>query len=149
MRSIILKWSILFLWMVLPSSSGYHIPNPLTNQNTGCKLHDDVSNKQYAVMFDAGSSGTRVKVYRFTKCDGPLTVDNFEQLDVPKPNKVKPGLSSFANNIGAIKSYITPLLEAAKNIVPDDKEATTSLRLFATAGMRLLQDYEVSSFELS
>jgi len=69
-----------------------------TDQTVGSPPVD--VNEQFAVMFDAGSTGTRVKVYKYIK-KGDLAVQlkDFQELAVPKPNKVKPGLSSFSNNI--------------------------------------------------
>ena len=47
----------------------------------------------YAIVFDAGSTGSRIHVYKFTRKNGHLELlfELFEQI--------KPGLSSFADDI--------------------------------------------------
>lgn len=87
----------------------------------------------YSVIFDAGSTGSRIHVYTFTKETGKLELldELFEQ--------VKPGLSSYAEDIpGAIKS-IDDLLQHAKDKIPSSQWADTPLELKATAGLRLLK----------
>ncbi|XP_031559277.1 ectonucleoside triphosphate diphosphohydrolase 1-like [Actinia tenebrosa] len=98
--------------------------------------------EKYAVIFDAGSSGTRIKVYKIL-IHTPLRVSDVQQAPVPKPDKVRPGLSKFADNIGEIGGYLRPLIDGALKVVPKDKQAHTTIRLFATAGMRLLKKYEI------
>ncbi|KAK3727332.1 hypothetical protein QZH41_018172 [Actinostola sp. cb2023] len=145
------KWlplvTIVFVWAQLPHPSSARVAAPMSEYadvfdfDAGSK--DDAPKGKYAIMFDAGSSGTRVKVYRYVQRRGGLQVSDFQELDVPKPNKVRPGLSSFAKNTSAIGDYLKPLLEGAKKVVPDNQESSTTLRIFATAGMRLLDKKEI------
>lgn len=52
--------------------------------------------------------------------------------------KVKPGLSTFANNPQDLGPYLDPLLDRALELIPPNKLASTPIFLLATAGMRLL-----------
>lgn len=49
-----------------------------------------------------------------------------------------PGLSSFGDNIEGISTYLAPLLEHARTVIPPSLQPETPLFLLATAGMRLL-----------
>lgn len=93
----------------------------------------------YTIVFDAGSSGSRIHVYQFTRKSGKLEMlyELFEQ--------VKPGLSSYAADVnGAVKS-IDDLLTHAKNYIPQENWADTPLDLKATAGLRLLPEAQANA----
>lgn len=83
---------------------------------------------------DAGSTGSRIHVYRFNLCgDSPVLEDEiFEQL--------KPGLSSFKPDDAA--NSLKPLMDTALKNVPAKLYKNTPLTLKATAGLRLLPDGE-------
>jgi guanosine-diphosphatase len=87
---------------------------------------------RYGIMFDAGSTGSRIHVFEFVfeSNDIKLVREVFEQL--------KPGLSSYADNPeGAAKSLL-PLLDVAMREVPVSQRACTPMLLKATAGLRLI-----------
>ncbi|KAK9807066.1 hypothetical protein WJX72_012473 [[Myrmecia] bisecta] len=89
----------------------------------------------YAIVFDAGSTGSRVHVYKFiSAADGRLELesDTFEQL--------KPGLSSHADDPQAAAESLKPLLDVALKTVPEDLQSSTPCMLGATAGLRLLPE---------
>ena len=48
--------------------------------------------------------------------------------------KVKPGLSTYAKNIGGIEAYLQPHMNVAKDYVPNDQHANTTIFVLATAG---------------
>uniref|UniRef100_A0A336M055 CSON009347 protein n=1 Tax=Culicoides sonorensis TaxID=179676 RepID=A0A336M055_CULSO len=97
--------------------------------------------KQYAVVIDAGSTGTRVLAFEFHLgyLDGRLVLDKelFKQL--------KPGLSSFATDHSKAVVQIESLLEEAKKFVPQSKWGITPIVLKATAGLRLLGPEEANN----
>ena len=89
--------------------------------------------RRYGVMFDAGSTGSRVHVYDFTfEFDGSVQLHNelFEQ--------VKPGLSSYKGKPEEAAKSIDILLEKAIAAVPEHARPCTPVELKATAGLRLL-----------
>ncbi|XP_053214502.1 ectonucleoside triphosphate diphosphohydrolase 7-like isoform X2 [Panonychus citri] len=100
-------------------------------------------NHNYAVLIDAGSSGSRVHLYTWP----PNSADNRRLLKIKMMKdklgkdlykKITPGLSSLSANPQDAYNYIYPLLEFANNNIPSFKHRETPLYIFATAGMRLL-----------
>ncbi|XP_021107819.1 ectonucleoside triphosphate diphosphohydrolase 6 isoform X9 [Heterocephalus glaber] len=87
----------------------------------------------YGIMFDAGSTGTRVHVFQFAQPPGEtptLTHETFKAL--------KPGLSAYADDVEKSAQGIQELLDIAKQDIPFDFWKATPLVLKATAGLRLL-----------
>ena len=98
---------ILTIIMVVPRSAPSATEKPLTLEQL---RHDS----QYAIVLDAGSTGSRVHVFHFEKTENGLKLisDTFEQL--------KPGLSSYADKPKDAAKSILPLLETAVRTVPKD-----------------------------
>uniref|UniRef100_A0A3Q0R7L4 nucleoside diphosphate phosphatase n=1 Tax=Amphilophus citrinellus TaxID=61819 RepID=A0A3Q0R7L4_AMPCI len=88
----------------------------------------------YAVMFDAGSTGTRVHVYTFIQSDS----EQLPVLDNEMFHSVKPGLSAYADVPEMAGQTVRMLLKVAKRTVPRLEWKRTPLVLRATAGLRLL-----------
>ncbi|XP_042522486.1 ectonucleoside triphosphate diphosphohydrolase 6 isoform X1 [Dipodomys spectabilis] len=87
----------------------------------------------YGIMFDAGSTGTRIHVFQFARPPGEtptLTHETFKAL--------KPGLSAYADDVEKSTQGIQELLDVAKQDIPFDFWKATPLVLKATAGLRLL-----------
>uniref|UniRef100_F6STU1 Alpha-1,4 glucan phosphorylase n=1 Tax=Callithrix jacchus TaxID=9483 RepID=F6STU1_CALJA len=87
----------------------------------------------YGIMFDAGSTGTRVHIFQFAQPprETPtLTHETFKAL--------KPGLSAYADDVEKSAQGIQELLDVAKQDIPSDFWKATPLVLKATAGLRLL-----------
>lgn len=103
-------------------------------RSTGAFLHGGKAvDRRYAVVIDAGSTGSRVHTFTFDVLEGgvlELVKDDFLQL--------KPGLSSYAGDAEAAARSLDPLLDAAEAAVPADKRASTRVMVGATAGLRLL-----------
>ncbi|XP_034755816.1 ectonucleoside triphosphate diphosphohydrolase 5-like [Etheostoma cragini] len=87
----------------------------------------------YAVMFDAGSTGTRIHIYTFIQSDSELPV-----LDNEMFHSIKPGLSAYADSPEMAGHTVRMLLKVAKKTVPRLEWKRTPLVLRATAGLRLL-----------
>ncbi|XP_014195802.1 ectonucleoside triphosphate diphosphohydrolase 6 isoform X2 [Haplochromis burtoni] len=88
---------------------------------------------QYGIMFDAGSTGTRIHVFKF----------QIEDKGAPKLAQetfraIKPGLSAYADDPQQCTAGIVELLEVAKSSVPPSYWTSTPVVLKATAGLRLL-----------
>lgn len=87
---------------------------------------------QYAVMIDAGSSGSRVHIYKFNFCQEQPELENevFQMLE--------PGLSHYADNPEAAADSLEELLQVAVENVPQSMQKCTPIAVKATAGLRLL-----------
>mmetsp|Transcript_18493 Transcript_18493/g.51085 ORF Transcript_18493/g.51085 Transcript_18493/m.51085 type:complete len:1239 (-) Transcript_18493:233-3949(-) len=95
----------------------------------------------WSIVIDAGSSGSRVHVYKLDwsePTDGsPLL---FPNVDLPEIKwKSKPGLSSFAKNPEEVGESLNKLVRFAKKKIPEASYSTTPLILSATAGLRMLE----------
>ena len=87
---------------------------------------------QYALIIDAGSTGSRIHVYRFNYCKGKQPTLEDEVFE-----PIKPGLSSFTDPMAASES-IDPLLSIALANVPKELYGCTPVTVKATAGLRML-----------
>ncbi|WWD16163.1 hypothetical protein CI109_100588 [Kwoniella shandongensis] len=87
---------------------------------------------QYALTIDAGSTGSRIHVYKFHNC-GPSP-----QLEYETFKMLNPGLSAFARDPTAAAASLDPLLEEAYRVVPESLRKCTPVEVKATAGLRLL-----------
>lgn len=101
------------------------------------------------MILDAGSSGTRVHIYRWLdSAKARLKATTKELQSLPKlmtkkdwTKKVHPGVSAFAERPSAVgEEHLKGLLEHALTVVPKEQVADTPLFLMATAGVRLLSD---------
>jgi Golgi nucleoside diphosphatase len=102
----------------------------------------------YAVVIDAGSSGSRAFLYYWPSHSGfrdqLIAVQPLRNLTNMSPlhKTIKPGLSSLAATPETVTEYLAPLLDFASNFIPAEKISETPLYVFATAGMRLLKTSE-------
>lgn len=109
-----------------------------TNTASGGGLRGAADN-HYVVVVDAGSTGSRAHVYLFSADKTQLLqVPGHSQRDVML--KVKPGLSTFADNISGIAGYSQPLIDFCHEAVPADRRAATPVLILATAGLRLVPE---------
>ncbi|XP_067099586.1 ectonucleoside triphosphate diphosphohydrolase 5 [Osmerus mordax] len=88
----------------------------------------------YGIMFDAGSTGTRIHIYKFIQKD-PVELP---VLDSEMYHAVKPGLSAYKDKPEEGGDTIRQLLKIAKKTVPEEEWKQTPVVLKATAGLRLL-----------
>ncbi|WKY09835.1 hypothetical protein Q1695_002301 [Nippostrongylus brasiliensis] len=90
----------------------------------------------FAVVFDAGSTGTRLHLYRY--------VHNADVNGIPFKveeeifREVSPGLSSFSHDPAGAAASVRVLIEHAHKNVPQFMWERTPITLKATAGLRLL-----------
>ncbi|KAL9939415.1 hypothetical protein V8E36_001232 [Tilletia maclaganii] len=115
-------------------------------------------NRKYAVIIDAGSSGSRMQVYSWLdpKTERAERLRTGQDLkELPKVEKgtwpesgkdwqlkVEPGISSFHDHPKDLPQYLKTLFAHAVDVIPPQALASTPVYLLATAGMRLLPDAE-------
>ena len=106
---------------------------------------------RYGVILDAGSSGTRLHVYRWLDSAVARQTANESALhSLPSlethgrwTKKIHPGISSFGETPNLVgPDHLQPLLEHALDIVPRHAIPDTPIFLLATAGVRLLPDLQ-------
>ncbi|KAL8508688.1 hypothetical protein ACS0TY_019077 [Phlomoides rotata] len=95
---------------------------------------DSSPEQKYAVIFDGGSTGSRVHVFRFDNNMALLPIGNDYKFFLA----TTPGLSAYESDPKAAAESLRPLLEQAEAVVPQTLRPTTPLRLGATAGLRML-----------
>ncbi|RMZ84447.1 hypothetical protein DV738_g816, partial [Chaetothyriales sp. CBS 135597] len=94
---------------------------------------------QYAIMIDAGSTGSRIHVYRFNNC-GPTPELESEEFKMTEKKAGGSGLSSYGSDAEGAAKSLDPLLQVALDHVPDEYKPCTPIAVKATAGLRLLGD---------
>ncbi|KAL0436792.1 UNVERIFIED_CONTAM: Apyrase 2 [Sesamum radiatum] len=99
------------------------------------KFSPDFLSKRYAVIFDAGSSGSRVHVFCFNQQLDLVPMGQDLELFLQR----KPGLSGYAKDPEAAANSLSDLLEKAEAAVPKELRYNTPVRVGATAGLRQLE----------
>ncbi|KAL2936552.1 putative apyrase 7 [Bienertia sinuspersici] len=108
---------------------------------------------KFYVVLDCGSTGTRVYIYQASvahKKNGnlPIVLTSYSGgYRKPKGQsgraynrmETEPGLDKLVRNSSGLKGAIKPLLRWAEKQIPKNSHKTTSLFLYATAGVRRLQ----------
>ncbi|KAG1860148.1 nucleoside phosphatase family-domain-containing protein [Suillus subalutaceus] len=94
---------------------------------------------QYALMIDAGSTGSRIHIYKFHNC-GPSPTFEYEVFRM-----IQPGLSSHAGFPTAAAESLDLLLDEAMTVVPESLQSCTPVAVKATAGLRLLGAHQSDS----
>ncbi|CAE7564756.1 uda-1, partial [Symbiodinium necroappetens] len=97
--------------------------------------HRDQKQSPFAVVLDAGSTGSRVHIYCFAGGD-----DCAVGSEVVR--KTRPGLNSCSEPT-CLSSLLQPLLSEVTSRVPQHFLSTTPLAVRATAGFRLLDPVQV------
>ncbi|XP_078664420.1 ectonucleoside triphosphate diphosphohydrolase 8-like isoform X3 [Branchiostoma floridae x Branchiostoma belcheri] len=100
---------------------------------------------RYGAIFDAGSSGTRLHVYRYDQNRLPTKTEDLTELRISGTSRVRPGISSYISNPVLVKRDLTLLLQSAAAVVPEELQSSTPVYLKATAGMRLLRPADVDA----
>lgn len=93
---------------------------------------------QYVMMIDAGSTGSRIHVYKFNNCGASPELESevFEQTK--KIEGQSSGLSAYADDPEAAAKSLDILMEKAMEVVPDKLKACSPVAVKATAGLRLI-----------
>lgn len=94
---------------------------------------------QYALMIDAGSTGSRIHAYKFNNC-GPSPELEHEFFKMTEPKEGGSGLSSFDSDAEGAAASLDVLLDYALESVPENYRACSPIAVKATAGLRKLGD---------
>ncbi|KAL6881507.1 nucleoside diphosphatase [Trichoderma novae-zelandiae] len=104
---------------------------------------------QYGVILDAGSSGTRVYVYKWkdpSKAFKEASASGahvLPKLKLRKSKKIHPGVSTFAENVASVgPDHLKALVDTALDEIPAAQVAETPIFLLATAGVRFLPKHQ-------
>lgn len=107
-----------------------------------------VDTRNYGIVVDSGSSGSRLQVYSW---ENPVVLKLLTDLAVlsspPKITqrsewamKISPGISSFKDKPEQVwTDHYAELMDFALKIVPLEKHSETPVFVLATAGMRMLE----------
>lgn len=108
---------------------------------------------KFYVILDCGSTGTRVYVYQASinhEKDNNLPISLKSLPEYSQMNSVSrsgnaynrmetvPGFDKLVHNVSGLQEAINPLIEWAEKLIPANSHKTTSLFLYATAGVRRL-----------
>lgn len=126
---------------IVPSFSGGQKASDPAAATTKCSTSysKDKPLIQYALMIDAGSTGSRIHVYRFNNC-GPSPELEDEMFMMTEPKAEGSGLSSSylaSDAEGAAKS-LDVLMDKAVATVPESYRSCSPIAVKATAGLRKL-----------
>ncbi|KAM7541867.1 hypothetical protein Aperf_G00000013800 [Anoplocephala perfoliata] len=103
---------------------------------------DDDNQIIYGVVFDAGSTGSRARIYKVLRNSSE---ECQYRLLSEEAFCATPGLSDFAHFPRESVEYLRPLLDYVSDRIPLHKHAHTPLFLRATAGLRLLPEWTANA----
>ena len=86
-------------------------------------------------MIDAGSTGSRIHVYKFNNC-GPAPELEHEEFKMTE--KSVGGLSKYKDDPTAAAKSLDPLMQVALDTVPDKLKGCSPVAVKATAGLRMI-----------
>lgn len=87
---------------------------------------------QYALMIDAGSTGSRIHVYKFNNCGAS------PQYEYEHFKQINPGLSSYEGRPMDAAASLDVLLDEAMEVVPAQLRSCAPVAVKATAGLRAI-----------
>jgi hypothetical protein len=114
----------------------------MTMNGTSSHCTDPYGNKplvQFGLMIDAGSTGSRIHVYKFNNCGpSPALEDEVFVQTIP-------GLSAYADEPEEAAKSLDVLMQAAVENVPIHLRRCSPVSVGATAGLRLLGEEKSES----
>ena len=130
---------LIYLYLSNGSSSVPNIYTPSTSPTTKCTQPHDLSKPlvQYAIMIDAGSTGSRIHVYRFNNCGATPELEN-EEFMMTEKRAGGSGLSSYGSDAEGAAKSLDPLMQVAMDKIPEEYKSCSPIAVKATAGLRLL-----------
>ncbi|KAI8960113.1 guanosine-diphosphatase [Daldinia sp. FL1419] len=119
------------------SNSGGQVPSDSSYGTSKCtkSFSKDKPIVQYVLMIDAGSTGSRIHVYKFNNC-GPTP--ELEKEEFKMTEKSVGGLSKYKDDPVAAAKTLDSLMEVAMQTVPDKLKGCSPVAVKATAGLRMI-----------
>ncbi|KAK0239059.1 nucleoside phosphatase family-domain-containing protein [Armillaria nabsnona] len=108
-------------------------PNPAGTTYCDSPYSSTVPLIQYALMVDAGSTGSRIHIYKFNHCSASGPTYEYEVFKMTQP-----GLSSFPDDPEAAAKSLDVLMAEAVKTVPVSLQKCAPVAVKATAGLRIL-----------
>jgi len=122
----------------LPGVGGNVALDPATSTARCTKSYSkDKPLIQYALMVDAGSTGSRIHVYRFNNCGSTPELED-EIFEMTAKRDGGSGLSSYKGDAEGAAKSLDVLMDVAVKNVPDKLKSCTPVAVKATAGLRKL-----------
>ncbi|KXH38257.1 guanosine-diphosphatase [Colletotrichum salicis] len=90
---------------------------------------------QYVLMIDAGSTGSRIHVYKFNNCGA---TPELEHEEFKMTEKSVGGLSKYKDDPEAAAASLDALMDVAMTNVPDKLKSCSPVAVKATAGLRMV-----------
>ncbi|KAH8197344.1 hypothetical protein TruAng_008474 [Truncatella angustata] len=118
-------------------STGGQTPSDSTYGTGACtkSFSKDKPIVQYVLMIDAGSTGSRIHVYKFNNC-GPTPELEKEEFKMTAKNVG--GLSKYKDDPLAAAKTLDDLMAVAMEHVPDKLKGCSPVAVKATAGLRMI-----------
>lgn len=104
----------------------------------GAVAGDVIRSEGYAIIIDAGSSGSRIHVHKYS-FDG---TSDLPSVAASQNLKQKPGLSSYSQEPQKASESLRNLKSFAQRTIPENQWTSTPLLLQATAGLRSIPTIE-------
>ena len=135
----ILTVVLFFIYVLSPNGPPRPSSVDTASGSLKCSKSHDSSKPliQYALMIDAGSTGSRIHAYRFNNC-GPTPELENEVFKMTEKKKGGSGLSSYKEDAEGAAMSLDPLMEAALEAVPAEYQSCSPVAVKATAGLRML-----------
>ncbi|KAG0224733.1 Golgi apyrase [Actinomortierella wolfii] len=116
-----------------------------------------LQHRQFGIVIDAGSSGSRIHIYSWLDKDYLHSSLPTSQLRGVLPTiepgvastsahasdwtrKTEPGIAQFSDRPEDVGEHLEPLLDHAVNVIPESQREQTPIYLLATAGLRLVAE---------
>ena len=130
---------IFLLYQIFFSKRRSNVYTTSTTPTAKCTEPYDLSRPliQYVLVVDAGSTGSRIHVYKYNNCGSTPELED-EVFEMTEPRKGGSGLSSYKTDADAAARSLDSLMQVALRTVPDEYKSCSPIIVKATAGLRML-----------
>jgi hypothetical protein len=120
----------LLLWALLTHVS---VTSALFGGGSKASASPATETRFYGVIIDAGSSGSRIHVYRWPRRSSIYALPPYERIFTIKSNGGHK-LADYADHLDHVQNHLAPLINGAADVIPEDARSFTSIQVLATAG---------------